>query len=54
MRVAVFLSLNPLTATLLGVALLGEPIGSAFIAGGAIVIAGIVVAHGWRGERGKT
>ena len=51
MRVAVFLTLNPLTATLLGVALLGEPLGLPFVAGGGIVVVGIVVAHGWRGER---
>jgi drug/metabolite transporter (DMT)-like permease len=50
MRVAVFLTLNPLTATLLGVALLGEPIGLPFVAGGAIVVVGIVVAHGVKGE----
>jgi drug/metabolite transporter (DMT)-like permease len=47
------LTLNPLTATLLGVALLGEPIGLPFIAGGGIVVVGIVVAHGQRGEAPK-
>jgi hypothetical protein len=44
------LTLNPLTATLLGVALLGEPIGLPFIAGGGIVVVGIVVAHGVKEE----
>ncbi len=45
MRVTIFLPLNPLVATLLGAALLGEPVGPQFAAGLAIVFAGIALAH---------
>ena len=43
-RVAVFLALNPVTATLLGAILLGERITSAFVIGLTLVLAGIVLA----------
>lgn len=43
-RVAVFLALNPVTATLLGAILLGERITSAFVLGLTLVLAGIVLA----------
>ena len=45
-RVAVFLALNPLAATVLGVAYLGEPLGPEFILGMVIVWAGILVVVG--------
>jgi drug/metabolite transporter (DMT)-like permease len=44
-RVAVFLALNPVTATLLGVLLLGEVITWRFVLGLACVIAGISLAN---------
>jgi drug/metabolite transporter (DMT)-like permease len=43
-RVAVFLALNPVTATLLGAIVLGERITSAFVLGLTLVLAGIVLA----------
>lgn len=49
-RTAVFLTLNPMTATFLGSVLLGEPITVPFLIGLALVLAGIVVANlQWRG-----
>lgn len=44
-RVAIFLTLNPLTATFLGGALLDEPITWRFIAGLVVVLAGIVITN---------
>jgi drug/metabolite transporter (DMT)-like permease len=44
-RVAVCLALNPLAATVLGAALLGEPITSRFVGGFLLVAAGIVVTN---------
>ena len=48
-RVAVCLALNPLSATVLGAVLLGEPISPRFIGGLLLVAAGIVVTG--RGAR---
>ena len=48
-RVVIFIPLNPLTATALGGALLGEPITPRFLAGLVVVLAGIAVTH--RAER---
>jgi drug/metabolite transporter (DMT)-like permease len=45
-RVAIFLTLNPLTATLLGGTFLDEPITSRFLLGLAVVLAGVAIAHG--------
>ncbi len=45
-RVTVFLSLSPITAAVLGVTLLGEPVTAAMIAGVACVAAGLWVAGG--------
>ena len=44
-RVAIFLTLNPLTATLLGGAFLDEPITLRFVMGLLAVLAGIVAVH---------
>jgi len=44
-RVAIFLTLNPLTATLLGGAFLDEPITPRFAVGLLAVLAGIVAVH---------
>ncbi len=44
-RVTVFLSLSPITATILGVTLLGEPVTAGMIAGVACVAAGLWVAN---------
>ena len=44
-RVALFLTLGPVTATALGGGLLGEPITPMFLAGLACVIGGLWVAH---------
>ncbi|MBU2090637.1 MAG: DMT family transporter, partial [Alphaproteobacteria bacterium] len=44
-RVAVFLSLSPPTAALLGILLLGEPVTLSLLAGIAAIVAGIVLAH---------
>ena len=44
-RVAIFLTLNPLTATLLGGAFLDEPITPRFVMGLLAVLAGIVAVH---------
>lgn len=44
-RVTIFLGLGPVTATVLGWALLDEPVGLVFLSGVALVIAGIWVAH---------
>jgi drug/metabolite transporter (DMT)-like permease len=44
-RVTVFLALSPLTAIVLGVALLGEPVTAGMIAGVACVAAGLWVAN---------
>jgi drug/metabolite transporter (DMT)-like permease len=44
-RVTVFLSLSPITAIVLGVALLGEPVTAGMIAGVACVAAGLWVAN---------
>ena len=46
-RVAVFIGLNPVTATLLGAVLLHEPITLLFVIGMACVLGGIVLAN-WR------
>jgi drug/metabolite transporter (DMT)-like permease len=48
-RVTVFLALSPITAALLGAALLGEPLTAAMIAGVACVAAGLWVAN-WEKE----
>jgi drug/metabolite transporter (DMT)-like permease len=47
-RVTVFLALSPVTAAVLGVALLGEPVPAGMIAGVACVAAGLWVAN-WEG-----
>ena len=44
-RVSIFLTLNPLTATLLGGTFLDEPITSRFVMGLLAVLAGIVAVH---------
>ena len=44
-RVTVFLALSPLTAIVLGVALLGEPVTAEMAAGSAFVAAGLWVAN---------
>jgi drug/metabolite transporter (DMT)-like permease len=44
-RVAIFLSLNPLTATFLGWALLDEPITSRFLMGLVAVLVGIIITN---------
>lgn len=44
-RVTVFLALSPITATALGVALLGEPVTAGMMAGVACVAAGLWVAN---------
>ena len=44
-RVTVFLSLSPITATVLGVALLGEPVTAGMVAGVVCVAAGLWVAN---------
>jgi drug/metabolite transporter (DMT)-like permease len=44
-RVTVFLSLSPITATVLGVTLLGEPVTAGMIVGMACVAAGLWVAN---------
>lgn len=49
-RVAVFLTLNPVTAILLGVVLLNEPVTGAFLLGLAGVLGGIVLAN-WQPAR---
>jgi drug/metabolite transporter (DMT)-like permease len=43
--VTVFLSLSPVTAAVLGVTLLGEPVTPGMIAGAACVAAGLWVAN---------
>jgi drug/metabolite transporter (DMT)-like permease len=43
-RVAVFLALNPITAIVLGVLLLGEPVGARLVAALGLIIAGIQLA----------
>lgn len=49
-RVAVFLTLNPVTAILLGVLLLNEPVTGAFLIGLAGVLGGIALAN-WQPTR---
>lgn len=44
-RTAVFLTLNPIAATLLGAVLLGEPINVPFLIGLALVLSGIIIAN---------
>ena len=44
-RVAIFLSLNPLAATLLGWALLAEPLTPRFVIGLIAVLAGIMITN---------
>jgi drug/metabolite transporter (DMT)-like permease len=44
-RTAVFAALNPISATLLGALLLGEPLTTKFLLGFAIVLAGIMIAN---------
>ena len=44
-RVTVFLALSPITATALGVALLGEPVTAGMMAGVVCVAAGLWVAN---------
>lgn len=44
-KTAVFLTLNPIAATLLSVGLLGERVGLGFLLGLVLVLAGIVVAN---------
>ncbi|MEQ1689897.1 MAG: DMT family transporter [Gemmatimonas sp.] len=46
-RIAVFIALNPVTATLLGALLMDEPVSLAFMVGLACVLGGIVLAN-WR------
>ena len=50
-RSAVFIVLNPMTATLLGAVLLAETISPAFLLGLAGVVAGILVANWQPGSR---
>jgi drug/metabolite transporter (DMT)-like permease len=47
-RVTVFLALSPITAIVLGVTLLGEPVTAGMIAGVACVAAGLWVANAER------
>ena len=47
-RVKVFLALSPITAIVLGVTLLGEPVTVQLVAGVACVAAGLWVAN-WEG-----
>jgi len=49
-RVAVFIALNPVTATFLGSLLLHEPISARFLAGLACVLGGILLAN-WQRQR---
>jgi drug/metabolite transporter (DMT)-like permease len=44
-RASIFINLVPVFATLLSTALLGETIGLALVAGGAMVLAGVVLAN---------
>jgi drug/metabolite transporter (DMT)-like permease len=44
-RTAVFATLNPISAALLGVLLLGEPLTVSFVAGLVCALAGIVTAN---------
>ena len=44
-QATVFLGLSPITAALLGVVLLGEPLTTGIIAGGLLVLAGLWIAH---------
>ena len=50
-RVAVFLALNPVTATLLGALLMHEPVTLSFVAGLSCVLGGIVLANRRTGVR---
>lgn len=52
-RAAVFFNLNPLTAAALGAWVLGESLSGRFLAGFALVLAGIVLAQ-WRGGAAKS
>ena len=49
---AVFLTLNPIAATLLAVGLLGEQVGAGFLFGLTLVLFGIIVAN-WQGRRAQ-
>jgi drug/metabolite transporter (DMT)-like permease len=52
-RVTVFLALSPITAAVLGAALLGEPVSATVLAGLGLVALGLWVAH-WQGhDRGS-
>ena len=44
-KVAVFLSLSPVTATILGALILSEPVTATFLFGLAAVAFGLIVAH---------
>lgn len=48
-RVTVFLALSPITAAVLGAALLGEPVSATVLAGLGLVALGLWVAH-WQGH----
>jgi len=48
-RVTVFLALSPITAAVLGAALLGEPVSATVLAGLGLVVLGLWVAH-WQGH----
>ena len=51
---AVSVAVNPVTASLFGVLLLGEPVSPNLMAGLLVVLAGIGIASGWRlGHSGK-
>jgi drug/metabolite transporter (DMT)-like permease len=45
-RAAIFLNVQPIVGTLLGAALLGEPLTPFTILGGALIVAGLAVAFG--------
>ena len=52
-RVTVFLGLSPVTAMLLGAALLGEPLSALSLGGAGLVVLGLIVAH-WPARQGAT
>jgi len=45
-RAAIFLNVQPIVGTLLGAALLGEPLTPFTILGGALIVAGLAAAFG--------
>jgi drug/metabolite transporter (DMT)-like permease len=52
--VAVSVAVNPVTASLFGVLLLGEPVSPALVIGLVLVLAGIAIASGGRGGKATT